>query len=62
MTVKSNRRSEKDKKVDAELDEALEGTFPASDPPAMTEPSAAEPPAPKPSKRPSPEKQDEAPS
>jgi hypothetical protein len=27
-------------KAEADLDEALEETFPASDPPAMTEPSA----------------------
>ena len=50
MTVKSKGRSEKEK-VEARLDEALEGTFPASDPPAMIEPSAAAPPATKRSRR-----------
>jgi hypothetical protein len=40
MTRKTKGQAAKDK-VDAELDEALEATFPASDPPAMTEPSAA---------------------
>jgi hypothetical protein len=46
MTRKTKGQSEKDR-VDAKLDEALEQTFPASDPPAMTEPSAAAPAAPK---------------
>ena len=50
MTVKSKGRSEKDK-MEARLDEALEETFPASDPPAMIEPSTAAPAAPKRSKR-----------
>ena len=31
-------REEKDR-IDEQLDEALEDTFPASDPPAMTEPA-----------------------
>jgi len=37
MTSKAKSQSGKDK-VEAELDEALAETFPASDPPAMTEP------------------------
>jgi hypothetical protein len=50
MTAKNKSRSDKDK-MDAQLDEALAETFPASDPPAMTEPAAAASPAPKRSKR-----------
>ena len=37
--------------LDRVLEEGLEGTFPASDPPASTQPTAKEPPPPKP-KRP----------
>jgi hypothetical protein len=51
MTAKSKSQSDKDK-LDAKLDEALEETFPASDPPAMTEPAAAAPAIRKRSKRP----------
>ena len=40
MTRKTKGQATKDA-VDSALDEALEQTFPASDPPAMTEPSAA---------------------
>jgi hypothetical protein len=61
MTAKSKSRSDREK-LEAQLDEALEGTFPASDPPAMTEPAAAEPSARERPERPSPEKQDESPS
>jgi hypothetical protein len=50
MTVKNKSGSQKDK-LDARLDEALEETFPASDPPAMIEPSAPAPAAPKRPKR-----------
>jgi hypothetical protein len=50
MTVKSKGGSRKDK-LDARLDEALEETFPASDPPAMIEPSAPAPAAPRRPKR-----------
>ena len=39
MTKKTKDDAQK-AKVEANLDAALEGTFPASDPPAMTEPSA----------------------
>lgn len=36
----THKETEKDKeRVDEQLDDALEDTFPASDPPAMTEPS-----------------------
>jgi hypothetical protein len=38
VTEKNKNQSDK-AKADAKLDEALEETFPASDPPAMTEPS-----------------------
>lgn len=38
MIRKTSRQTAKDK-TDADLDEALEETFPASDPPAITEPS-----------------------
>jgi hypothetical protein len=41
MTRKTKGQIAKDK-IDANLDEALEGTFPASDPPAMSEPAAAD--------------------
>jgi hypothetical protein len=61
MIVKSNSRLDKSK-LDAQLDEALEGTFPASDPPAMIEPRTAEPTAPKRAKRPSAAKAGGAPS
>jgi hypothetical protein len=40
MARKTKGQATKDK-VDSALDEALEQTFPASDPPAMSEPSAA---------------------
>jgi hypothetical protein len=40
MARKTRGEAIKDK-VDSALDQALEETFPASDPPAMTEPSAA---------------------
>jgi hypothetical protein len=40
MTRKTKGQAIKDK-VDSALDQALEQTFPASDPPAITEPSAA---------------------
>jgi hypothetical protein len=59
MAAKSKSQSDKDK-LDAKLDEALEETFPASDPPAMTEPAAAAPATPKRAKRPSPGKTDGA--
>ena len=39
MTRKSKDATRK-AKTEADLDEALEETFPASDPPAMTEPAA----------------------
>jgi hypothetical protein len=52
MARKTRGQAIKDK-VDAALDQALEQTFPASDPPAMTEPSAANhPPAKRPKQRP----------
>jgi hypothetical protein len=51
MTAKRKSRSDKDK-VDAQLDEALADTFPASDPPAMTEPSTAARATPRSRKRP----------
>jgi len=40
MGTKADKSSKKDrsKSEDAKLDEALDDTFPASDPPAMTEP------------------------
>jgi hypothetical protein len=40
MAWKTRGQATKDA-VDSALDQALEQTFPASDPPAMTEPSAA---------------------
>jgi hypothetical protein len=46
MTKKSKDDAQK-AKVEASLDEALADTFPASDPPAMTEPAAAADPPPK---------------
>ena len=61
MTAKTKSRSDKDKQ-DARLDEALEETFPASDPPAMTEPTTAAPATPKRPKRPSAGKTGGAPS
>ena len=42
MMGKTKSQSDKDR-ADAKLDEALAETFPASDPPAMTEPSTAAP-------------------
>jgi len=61
MIVKSKSRPGREK-LEAQLDEALEETFPASDPPAMTEPAAAEPSEPERPEHPSPEKDEEAPS
>ena len=44
MSDDKKRRSEADaRKVDEKLDEALEETFPASDPPSMTAPARAGP-------------------
>jgi hypothetical protein len=43
---KSNPKDAKEKeRLDRELDEGLEGTFPASDPVAITEPAAEHRPA-----------------
>ena len=55
VTKKTRSQAAKDK-ADENLDEALMETFPASDPPAMTEPSPAARPARKSPKRPSPKK------
>jgi hypothetical protein len=44
MAKKTTSEADKKAKTEANLDEALRESFPASDPPAMTEPS---PPAPK---------------
>jgi hypothetical protein len=51
MARKTKGQAIKDK-IDSALDQALEQTFPASDPPAMTEPSAANHAPPKRPKRP----------
>ena len=50
MTLRTKGQARRDK-VDSALDEALEQTFPASDPLAMTEPSTANPTAAKSPKR-----------
>ncbi|MGO8800677.1 MAG: hypothetical protein ACLQJL_16530 [Roseiarcus sp.] len=47
MTKKAKGQTAKER-VDAALDEALEESFPASDPPQMTEPAAEHRPAGKP--------------
>ena len=44
MAKKIKSEADRKAKTEADLDEALRESFPASDPPAMTEPS---PPAPK---------------
>ena len=44
MAKKTKGEADRKAKTEADLDEALRESFPASDPPAMTEPS---PPAPK---------------
>jgi hypothetical protein len=44
MARKTRGQATKDK-LDADLDAALQDTFPASDPPALTEPSAGNRPA-----------------
>jgi hypothetical protein len=49
MTRKPKEAAQK-AKTEADLDEALEETFPASDPPAMTEPAAGPRPTRKPPK------------
>jgi hypothetical protein len=51
MTKKTKDKTTKDK-VDANLDAALAATFPASDPPAMTEPGTGNHLTPKRAKRP----------
>jgi len=40
MNKRSEDRPKTPKETDDELDDALENTFPASDPPAMTEPKS----------------------
>jgi hypothetical protein len=50
MTKKTRDKATKDK-VDDELDAALAATFPASDPPAMTEPGGGNQAPPKRPKR-----------
>lgn len=40
MTNGANQKTQNEQLKDAELDEALEETFPASDPPAMTNPTS----------------------
>jgi hypothetical protein len=61
MTKKAKSQSDKHG-MDARLDEALAETFPASDPPAMTEPSTAAPAMGKRPKRPPRKKTGAAPS
>jgi hypothetical protein len=60
MARKTKGQATKDE-IDSALDEALEQTFPASDPPAMTEPSAANHTPGKRSKRPAGKRADTAP-
>jgi hypothetical protein len=60
MARKTKGQATKDK-IDSALDEALEQTFPASDPPAMTEPSAANHAPAKRPKRPAGKRADTAP-
>jgi hypothetical protein len=47
MNRKSDEQKKKKEALDKELEEGLIETFPASDPPAVTQPVPHEPPAPK---------------